>query len=354
MAKNYPATKKLTNKDGNTPLQVAQKLGFKRIAEFLLTRTITEQENPSVSADEKPKHSFQTLVEASKNGRVKIIKEFCDEVYESIEEKKRICETLIQVAKSHEQNEILAILESYYTEKLKKMASNQNFGSDLSLDERQIQILRGFLTALSEIITDSPVVLDPDSPETYKELLNIRNFGIEERMNELQDLSSEKDICMLNQKELKDITEKLEKITDQLSTIKVEKTNLEKQIEDTRKQLKEKSKQFEEKQCSAHELKKMFEHHEELEKRLASCECFMYFYQREQEAIYNRRSVVNFIKKSSNLYLFYRTIENRLQALFHGVLTAQSGLLVPNTTTGYGTAAHIVDAVPASLIPFCK
>jgi hypothetical protein len=48
-------------------------------------------------------------------------------------------------------------------------------------------------------------------------------------------------------------------------------------------------------------------------------------------------------RENANLYLFFRTIENLLQALFHGAVAAKSGLLSTEKNTAAGTASKVVD-----------
>lgn len=79
-ATQYPATKKQTNKSGATPLQVAQNLGFKRIAEFLLSGKILPDEPDKPIDDAKPKHSRAALIQAAKNGHVQTIENFVKNV----------------------------------------------------------------------------------------------------------------------------------------------------------------------------------------------------------------------------------------------------------------------------------
>ncbi|CAF4957170.1 unnamed protein product, partial [Rotaria sp. Silwood1] len=346
-AKKYPATKNQTNKAGITALQIAQHLGFKRIAQLLLSDSILFEEPSIPNIPTKSTHDYKTLIEASKNGHIKIIKEFCEERYESKEDKKKVCSKLIQVSKEYKQQEIVNVLEPYY-EKLKTaIPSNAVFISDLDLNERYKRILSGFLGGLSAIIAESSVVLDPDDPNTYKNLFSDLTSNVRKRANQLQNVNSEKDIHNLSQQDMASIEQKLEKITNDLNKITDEKIALMKQIEEADQQLKQHT-------LSARQLKDIFKNRETLKEQVASHECSIFLYQREQEAIFNKRNILNFINKNENLSLFYKTVEHLLQALFTGILAAQSGLLVSTMTAGYGAASNIVEAVPASIIPLSQ
>jgi hypothetical protein len=46
--------------------------------------------------------------------------------------------------------------------------------------------------------------------------------------------------------------------------------------------------------------------------------------------------------------MFYQTIENRLQALFHSALAAQGGYLKTETITKYGKPTTVLNKIPIS------
>ncbi|CAF4790312.1 unnamed protein product, partial [Rotaria socialis] len=66
----YPATKQQTSKDGLTALKIAQKLKFPRIAQLIETGKSVPAPNDSSSESKEPVHSYEVLVEASRNGRI--------------------------------------------------------------------------------------------------------------------------------------------------------------------------------------------------------------------------------------------------------------------------------------------
>ena len=53
------------------------------------------------------------------------------------------------------------------------------------------------------------------------------------------------------------------------------------------------------------------------------------------------------------MYLFFRTIENRLQSIFHGVLAAQSGWVARRNYTNE-QSSEIVQSIPTALMAFGK
>ena len=102
------------------------------------------------------------------------------------------------------------------------------------------------------------------------------------------------------------------------------------QLEETRKQAIVYSQECNERLSketilSARQRKALFEEKEDCQRHLAVYECSISLYQREERAILNRQKTLKFIHDDTNLYLFYRTVENRLQSLFHSVLATQSG-----------------------------
>ena len=170
----YPATKRQTNKAGQTALQIAQKLNFTRIGDLIETgKAIPESLKDLKEITDKPKHDSKTLVEASRDGHLKTIQEFIAQRYESKEEKKRLCYDLIQVARKAKQFQIVDILEPYYHTKLRtELASDMELGGNVALNEYNRRMLFGFLNGLSTVIANSPIVLDPADPKTYADLFS--------------------------------------------------------------------------------------------------------------------------------------------------------------------------------------
>lgn len=258
-----------------------------------------------------------------------------------------MCKSLIHIAKQYKQIEVFEILKAYNSEISRPEASDGTVGNGLSLTEREKQILHGFLGSLSELIAGSSIPLDPDDPNTYREFFSGLSFNLQARSSEAQQANNDRDVHTLSQKDMANIEKKLQKIDNDMAKVYEEKLLLMKRIEEADEQLKQQS-------LSARQLKEIFENQETFEKQLAGYECSMFLYQREQEAMLNRRNTLKFIKNDTNLYLFHIIIENYMQALFTGIFAAQSGLLTTETVSGYGTAAGVVKAIPTSVIPFCK
>jgi hypothetical protein len=72
--------------------------------------------------------------------------------------------------------------------------------------------------------------------------------------------------------------------------------------------------------------KDLFNQQEQHRKQLTVYECTAVLIERQQEASQNRQNTANYIRENTNIYIFFRTVENLLQALFHGALTARSSL----------------------------
>ncbi|CAF3542979.1 unnamed protein product [Rotaria socialis] len=343
----YPATKQQTSKDGLTALKIAQKLKFPRIAQLIETGKSVPAPNDSSSESKEPVHSYEVLVEASRNGRIKILQEFCQQRYKSIEQKKQICEQLIDIAKKANQYEIINILEPYYNKTLKTtLPSDIEIGEVVTLREDYKKILLACLCGLSDVITNSSVVLDPTDPNTYREFFSDLSVNTKKHSRDLQTIGNEQDVKTLITKDSESTSEHLAKINSQLKQSMDHQKSLTASIQDKNEKL---SKEHD---LSPLKLKQLFEEREMQKKQLATYECSILLYQRQLESKLSRQNTINFIKNNSNMYLFYRTIENRLEALFHSVLAAQGGYLQTTQTSKYGTAASVVNMVPTSIFPF--
>jgi hypothetical protein len=351
-ATKYPATKQQKNKAGLTALQIAEKLGFKRIAYVLETGKPAPDSIGDVEAkSDGPKHTKEALMHAAKNGQLKIIKEFIEDRYESRDDKRQLCYQLIDVAKKAKQHEVIGILQPYYHDKLKaELPSDIESGGVVRLNQHYKDILLGFLTSLGKVIAESSVVLDPADPNTYKELFSNMTTNQKKHSQEIHEVDSEQDAKKLSDQDMRNINEKLTNINNELSKLNEEKVTLEKNMQDTAEKMR---KQGEITALQRLELSKQQEEHK---KQLAVYECSIFLYELQQEATLNRQKTVNFIQKNTNMYLFFRTVENNLQALFHGALAARSGLFSMEKNSKYGLAQKGVDMLPASvsMIPFCK
>jgi ankyrin repeat protein len=349
-ATKYPATKQQKNKAGLTALQIAEKQGFKRIAYVLETgKPAAESMNDEEPKSDGPKHTKEQLTHAAKNGHLKIIKEFIDDRYESRDDKRQLCFQLIGTAKNAKQHEVIGILQPYYDKQLKaELPSDIEIGSGVRLNEHYKKILLGFLTGLGRVIAESPVVLDPADPNTYKDLFSNLSAHQRKHSQEIHNVDSEEDVKKLRERDMTDINEKLANINSELSKLHEEKEFLQKNIQDTSEKLKKQE------NITALQRKDLFNQQEEHKKQFAACECSRFLFELQQETSLTRRNTVNYFRENSNMYLFFRTVENLLQALFHGTLAARSGLITTEANSKYGTASSIVGMIPTSIIPFCK
>ena len=318
----HPATKKQTNRAGQTALELAQELHFAPIAKLIETgMSVPEStKDQGVTAD-VPKYSKEKLLEAVRNSRIEIIKEFIKERYKSKEQKRKLCYELMQVAKDANQLELFHLLKPHYdTELQTEIASDMASGSPVMLSEHYKKILYGFLSGLNSIIANSSVVLDPSDPNTYVELFSSLTDNVAKTSQQLQQVNSDQDAIHLIEQDSARSTEQLAQINEQLEQLIESRKALEKRIEDVDSRL---SKQA--KPVSASQRKTMAEEREVCKKQLASFECSIFVFERQQEATTKRKNTINFIKDSPNLIMFYGTIENRLQALFHSILVEQGG-----------------------------
>ncbi|CAF1023290.1 unnamed protein product [Rotaria sp. Silwood1] len=334
----YPTTKTQTNRSGLTALEIARKLKFTRIAELIETGEDVPESSKDDTKDNKPKHDYETLVQAASKSNVKIIREFIDERYESKEKKRRICYELIQIAKKATQFQIVDMLEPYYNTKLRtELASDMELGSVVSLNDYYKKILLGFLSGLSSIIADSPVVLDPADPNTYRDLFSALTTSVAKRSQELQQVTSEQDVKKLIDQDEATTKERLTKIDQQLTQLHESRDSLQARIQDADERL------FKQQRLTAIQRKEFAKEKETYAQQLATYECSIFLFQRQQEAILIRRKTINFIKSNNNLIIFYRTIENHLEALFHSALAAQGGYLKTEVTTKSGITGTIVN-----------
>ena len=349
-ATKYPATRQQKNKAGLTALQIAQKQGFKRIAYMLETgKPASDSIDDLESKSDGPKHTREDLMHAAKNGRLQIIKEFIGDQYESRNDKRQLCHQLIDAAKKAKQHEVVRLLQPYYDKQLKaEIPSNIEIGGGVRLNEHYKKILLGFLTGLGKVIADSPVVLDPADPSTYQSLFSNLTANQRKRSQEIHKVDSERDAKKLSDEDLNSIDEKLSNIHNELSQLNKEKEILEQNMEETTDKLKAQE------NITAIQRQDLFKQKKEHEKQLAVYECSVLLYELQQEAILTRQNTVKFFRDNPNLYLFFRTIENLLQALFHGALAARSGLLVTEKNLRAGRAAKLADSVPTAIIQFCK
>jgi hypothetical protein len=205
----------------------------------------------------------------------------------------------------------------------------------VTLNEHYKGILFGFLSGLSRLIADSSVVLDPTDPSTYRDLFSGLASSITKRSEELQQVTNEQDVKKLIAQDSANTNQQLAKINETLEQLMESKDSLQARIEDTDERV------FKQQKLTALQRKAFIKEREAHKKQLATYECSIYLLQRQQEALVIRQNTMNFIKGITNLIMFYRTIENRLQALFQSVLAAQGGYLKTEITSVYSKAATI-------------
>ncbi|CAF3366171.1 unnamed protein product [Rotaria sp. Silwood1] len=131
--------------------------------------------------------------------------------------------------------------------------------------------------------------------------------------------------------------ERLTKIDQQLTQLHESRDSLQARIQDADERL------FKQQRLTAIQRKEFAKEKETYAQQLATYECSIFLFQRQQEAILIRRKTINFIKSNNNLIIFYRTIENHLEALFHSALAAQGGYLKTEVTTKSGITGTIVN-----------
>ncbi|CAF2521298.1 unnamed protein product [Rotaria sp. Silwood2] len=340
-ATKYPATKKQENRARETALQIAEKQEFKRIAQVL--KFGPNSASSLITAGKKdatPKHSYEVLAVACQNGQAKIIKEFCQERYESREEKRHLCYELIPIAKKHNQEEIANILQFHYDEQLK-----MDIPSDIELDKivtlgvNYKKMLHGLLDGLSTLITGTSVDLDPTDPNTFVDLFSKLTSKARQNSTDLVNANTTESIRTLIKKDESDLNKKMNEVENRLNELEMYNKTLEDNIRETDKRLSSAQ------GLPATERKKIFEERELHKKQLAVYESSILVFRREQETLSNRTKTIQYIKQNPNLFLFYRTIENRLQALFTSVLAAQGGYLKTQRNTTYNILGTASDAV---------
>lgn len=290
------------------------------------------------------KHDRIVLLNACRDGQLKTIQEFIAHRYQSKQEKSEICAEMIRIAKTYKQYQILAILEPYFKNELKlEVASDEAAGGGLALSERYKKILLGFLGSLSKLIADSPVLLDPSDPSTYDQFFTGIRTKVSEHTAELESVKDDKDIKKLVEKDQDSSQEQLALIQQQLESLMQERESAESRIEEMEERL------LRQEDLTALQRKELMKNKEIHQQQITTYECSIELFQRQHEATANRQKLMEFFKKSANLIMFYRTIENRLQALFHSALAAQGGYVHKEDIASVNKAINIVkNNVPIS------
>lgn len=237
------------------------------------------------------------------------------------------------------------ILKPYFENDLKPdIPSDISIGESVTLNKPNKKILLGFLTGLGTVVTECPILLDPSDPSTYKSLFSGLASKLAKRWNQFKKVNNEQDAKEFYQQDSADMGEKLDKIRNKIQELVETKKETILRIQERDEQL---SKQ---KDLSALKQKELFEEKEEFERQLIGYECSMSLYQREEESILSRQKNLQFIHNDTNLYLFYRTVENRLGSLFHAILAAQSGELQTTTQTKNPATTGSPKTVPSSAL----
>lgn len=256
-----------------------------------------------------------------------IIREFCDDRYDSRDEKRQLCYQLLLIAQNNKQDQIVDILEPYYNTKLKPdVPSDIAVGDPITLKEKYRKILFGILTGMGKVIADCSIRLDPNDPQTYRNLFSGLTSKLTQRLKQLKVLKSDRDAQEVYQQDTTRMVDKLDQISKEMQ-----------QLEETQKQTRMRIQERNQRlarpnESTALERKTLAEENEEDERQLAALECSTALYQREQEAISTRQTALKFISTHTNLYLLYLTVESRLQYLFHSVVSGQCGELNTSTT----------------------
>lgn len=328
-----------------TALQLAQKLKYNRIVQLIETgKAEPGSEKGPETKTSGPSHSEAALMQAAHNGHMKIIREFIAERYESKEQKKRICQNLIQAAKKGSQYEVLAVLEPYYKTELRtELASDMHAGGNIVLNERYKKILLGLLGSLSNLIAESSILLDPADPNTYTQFFVGLTENAAKRSQELHEVKTAQDVTTLIEKDESETQAQLNKIQEKLEELLEGENDLKTRLLDTDERL------HKEQKLTALQRKEFMKEKEIHEQQLATYECSIFLFQRQQEAILNRQKAIDFVKSNMNLMLFYRIIENRLEALFHSCLAAQGGYVKVESTTKLGKVGKVLDVIPADI-----
>ncbi|CAF2768684.1 unnamed protein product [Rotaria sp. Silwood2] len=277
------------------------------------------------------------------------MKEFCKERYESREEKRRLCCELIEIAKNHHQEEIIDILQFHYDQQLKMdIPSDIELDKIVTLDAKYKKILHGMLEGLNSIITGISVSLDPADPKTFVNLFSKLKSNVRQNSQDIGKVNTNEDIRKLIDRDVADSNEKLAKIEDRLNHLQQYNEMLMKTIRETDERLSTAQ------GLTAIERKKIFDEQELNKKQQAVYEASTILFRREQEILMNRRNIISFIRQNSNLFLFYRTVENRLQALFQSVLAAQGGYLQTQLSMKYTVAGFAAPFALSQALKFGK
>lgn len=342
--REHGATKQLKNKQGLDALAIAKRKHFNEIVQ-LLDPGNTEFKVTKKSKILKAKYTNERLDLAVKNGESNIIQEFIDQEYQSLKDKTEQCARMMQIAKQEKQFEILSMLQPHYAELTQELTSNQAAGRLVNLGEAQLTIFYGFMNNLSNLITGSHVTLDPANPQTYRDLFSHMMSTDEKRSQVINSIKSPQDCEQLCEQELNDMQEKIENLNKTIGQMKLEKQKLTEQIHTFEKQLNDEN-------VSAIDKKQYFKDKQTIEDALNALESSVQLSRQAHETAQNKKKLLDYIKTTLNLFVFYTTIEHRLQSLFIGVLAAQTEIFKTELSSKTAkVATAVIDIIPLDSIP---
>ena len=85
------------------------------------------------------------------------------------------------------------------------------------------------------------------------------------------------------------------------------------------------------------------------QQQLATVDCFISLSRRQEEAMSSRNHALHFFKDSTNRFMFFRTMEHCLQALFHRALTFKNGFNQLDDLLPANTVTHSSDTATNSI-----
>ncbi|CAF3161141.1 unnamed protein product [Rotaria sp. Silwood2] len=341
----HGATRTLKNKAGKDALTIARNKNYGEIIQLF---------DPSFKIDIKtkkilpPKYSNERLDRAAKNGEVSIIQEFIDQEYTSLKDKTEQCRRMIEIAKQEKSYQVLSMLQPHYADLSQELTTEQRASRLVSLGEEYQTIFYSFMSGLSKAIADSDVKLDPENPDTYKNLLLNMTSKNGERLQKIDSIKTEIDSMELYQKELDDMQEKIANLDASVNEMNKERKEFKKKIETYEKQLIDDT-------MSAIQKKDCYADKQTTEDALNALESSTLLFKEAQITANNKKKLLNYVHTAPNLFVFYTTIENRLQSLFNGVLAAQSNLFKTELVTPVANVVTTaLDILPLGAIPLSE
>lgn len=300
-------------------LQIAIDKNHKRIEQILRTG------KSLVSSDDGkrymgPRHSLEMLRDAATKGNIGIIKEFCEDVYESKDKKRHICFVLLFLASAHKQFDVIDILGRHYNIDLKPDAlSKIELGEYLHLNDDERRVFYGFLSGISSAITESSVLIDPHDPSTYERLFDDLASKLVDQIKHLENIDDSKHTEKAYRQECEKMNNITDKIRSNLMNMGDKKAETIILINECEQKLSSEA------QMGELDRKNLIKKREVYKSDLHVYKSIINISERKLENIEKRRRMLDSICNDTNLFLFYNTIENRLQAFLQKVYDAQFG-----------------------------